>query len=164
MKVNSKKTIDEKYWTQITQVLKDNLILVLMVLHEQYGFSDRQRTVLDAVYEKAKLFDQMARDEILEIKTQHEREKYHKIIHEIIKLRAHAFMPPDIWDFFYNSSTPTFTETRAASSRKEKENARKEQLSLKQAMQMQVDLQAARGWAMNNSAYSTSIKSLEDMK
>ena len=157
MKVNSKKTADEKYWIQITQILEDNLILILMVLHEQYGFYDRQKTVLNAVYEKAKLFDQMARDEILEIKTQHEREKYHKTIHEIIKLRAHAFMPPEVWDFFYNSSPPTFSETRAASSRKEKEHARQEQLSLKQAMQMQTDLQAARGWAMNNENYSAAF-------
>ena len=158
MRANSSRAAAEKYWAQVTDVLEDNLILVLCCLREEFGFGEKRlNSLLDSVYAKAKEFNQMAKDEVLDIKTNEDRERFHSFTHELIKARAMEFMPREIYDFFYTAKKPTLSETRIASHTREKAEAQKERDNLKNVAEMQKKLQAARSWAQNNSGYNAAV-------
>lgn len=122
MKVNSEKAFREKNWRSIFETMEDNLLLVLDVLNEQYGFGEKRLLIfLKSVQDKAAQYNAMFEDSVFDNKTSSQREKYAAQLHEIIK-------------------------TRAKSERQKRKN---KQVSVTKAAELQNNLQAARAWAMS---------------
>lgn len=89
MKVNSEKAFREKNWRTIFETMEDNLLTVLDVLHEEYGFGEKRLlSFLQSVQNKAAQYNEMLDDGVIDDKTGGQREKYAAQLHEIIKTRA----------------------------------------------------------------------------
>lgn len=158
MKANSRCASAEKYWRSVLGTLSDNLVMVLMVLHEEYGFGEKRLSdLIEHVADKAVIFDEMIKDDVLDIKTSHDRELYYKSIHKIIEINAKAILPPDVYNVIYNAYMSSNQEVIRHKRATEKANAKKECIGMKQAAAMQQDLQAARSWAMDNQNYSAAF-------
>ncbi len=72
MKSNSNKAVFQKNWNAVIETLRDNLALVFLVLHDEYGFGrERIGNILDNMTEYAKQFDDWEEDGVLN----YEREK-----------------------------------------------------------------------------------------
>lgn len=145
MKVNSEKAFREKNWRSIFETMEDNLLLVLDVLNEQYGFGEKRLlTFLKSVQDKAAEYNAMFEDSVFDNKTSSQREKYAAQLHEIIKTRAKYQLPPSVVDIF-NQSAPTAAEL----DRSERQKRKNKQVSVTKAAELQNSLQAARAWAMS---------------
>lgn len=145
MKCNSNNVGAEKSWRQIIETMEDNVIITLQVLHEDFGFGEeRMNRLLDAILDKAQEFQQAVDDDVLDLKTNYEREHYHDKIHELIKTKAVGFLPTGIYNWFYNTPLPSVSSVR----REDKAKARrKNHVSLKEATELQQKMLAAKRYA-----------------
>lgn len=69
MKRNEPNIELQKAWNSVYENMEDNIALMLLVLHNEYGFG-RERIVklLDAMEEMAQKFDEYQQDGVLDIK------------------------------------------------------------------------------------------------
>lgn len=126
MKANSRCASAEKYWRSVLGTMSDNLVMVLMVLHEKYGFGEKRLSdLIESVADKAVIFDEMAKDDVLDIKTAHDRELYYSAIHKIIDVNAKAVLPPDVYNAIYNAYMSSNQEVIRHKRATEKANAKK---------------------------------------
>ena len=143
MKANSEKAFREKNWRTIFETMEDNLLTVLDVLHEEYGFGEKRlMQFLLSVQNKAAQYNEMLDDGVIDDKTGGQREKYAAQLHEIIKTRAKYQLPPSVVDIF-NQSAPTAAEL----DRSERQKRKNKQVSVTKAAELQNSLQVARAWA-----------------
>lgn len=145
MKANSEKAFREKNWRTIFETMEDNLLTVLDVIHEEYGFGEKRLlSFLQSVQNKAAQYNEMLDDGVIDDKTGGQREKYAAQLHEIIKTRAKYQLPPSVVDIF-NQSAPTAAEL----DRSERQKRKNKQVSVTKAAELQNNLQTARAWAMS---------------
>ncbi|MFR7724105.1 MAG: hypothetical protein ACLU2K_11850, partial [Clostridia bacterium] len=66
MKANSEKAFREKNWRTIFETMEDNLLTVLDVLHEEYGFGEKRLlSFLQSVQNKAAQYNEMLDDGVI---------------------------------------------------------------------------------------------------
>lgn len=121
MKAGNRRVQGEKYWKDVIEVLTDNMIVTMQVLHENFGFGEKRLALLlDLVHKKAKAFDEAAEDGVLDIRTQWEREQFHDQIHTLIMLKAKEFLPDEMMSIFCDIPTcgTVYAERNAADKRK----------------------------------------------
>nr|DAU71486.1 MAG TPA: hypothetical protein [Caudoviricetes sp.] len=148
MKSYSPKSNAEKFWGDVSETMVDNLVLVLHVLKEQYGFGDKRlRDFLDGVYAKARKFDEMIDDGVFEIKTEEDRKKYKDVLHNLIRVRSKSYMPADIYSLLYEDKMPTNQQARREAKQKRKAKAA---VSIKQAEALRNNMLECKGWWSNN--------------
>ena len=166
MKANTPDVAANKMFSQIHELIEDNLIMVLSVLHDEFGFGDkRTRQLILAVQERTEEYTQMAFDEVLEYKTAEDRRKLHKEVREILRVNALEWMPEDVYTYFFKSRLPTFADAKRNHKARTKAEERKQRVSLKRAAERQEQLQIARSWATNNTGYNAAVgKIKEDSK
>ncbi len=150
MRANSRQASAEKYWRQTMEVLEDNLVLMLMVLREEHGFGEKRiNSIITAVRDKARLFEEMAEDEVLETKTADIRAAYHEAFREIVRINAKALMPPDTYEYFFNTPLPMHSDVRRTAHMKDQVKTEQKKVSLKDAAELHNFMQAAQGYLKN---------------
>ena len=135
MKANSEKAFREKNWRTIFETMEDNLLTVLDVLHEEYGFGEK-RLMQFLLSRRAGRSQPAQRRPLCGAR--------HAQLHEIIKTRAKYQLPPSVVDIF-NQSAPTAAEL----DRSERQKRKNKQVSVTKAAELQNSLQTARAWAMS---------------
>ncbi|MBQ7783021.1 MAG: hypothetical protein IJ368_03545 [Oscillospiraceae bacterium] len=150
MWANSRQASAEKYWRHTMEVLEDNLVLMLMVLREEYGFGEKRiDNVITAVRNKAKQFEEMSDDEVLDIRTADIRAAYHEAFREIVRINAKALMPPETYEYFFNTPLPMHNDIRRTAHLQEKIKSEQKKVSLKEATELHSFMQAAQGYLKN---------------
>ena len=163
MKANTPDVAANKMFSQIHELIEDNLIMVLSVLHDEFGFGDkRTRQLVLAVQERTEEYTQMAFDEVLEYKVAEDRRKLHKEVREILRVNALEWMPEDVYTYFFKSRLPTFADAKRNHKARTKAEERKQHVSLKQAAELQEQLQIARSWATNNTGYNAAVGKMKE--
>lgn len=158
MKALSNDAAANKMFTQIHELIEDNFIMVLSVLHDEFGFGDkRTRQLIETVYQRTEEYTRMAFEETLEYNTAEDRRKYHKEVREIIRLNALEWMPPNVYAYFFQCRLPNYADAKRGHNARTKEYERRQHISIKDAASMQEQLQAARSWAQNNSGYNAAV-------
>lgn len=137
-----KYTEKEKWCNQLYKVLEDNLIVTAVVLHEYFGFGEKRiDDYMKAVQETAARFNEMAKDEVLDIKTDNYRRKYCEAYRAIIKTNSENFMPEEFHKAIFSGHTPTKREIEREVKLKNKE-LWKNSTSLAEAAELQAKMQA----------------------
>ena len=137
--MRAKNTDKEKFWNALYGCLIDNLCISLYVLHENFGFGEeRLERFVDATVKAAKQFEEWADDEALDIKTDDYRKKYREKHRELLCAATKNFLPDDFREMFFETRTPTDSEIV----RRVKADERKKTVSVKEAAEMQVRMQA----------------------
>lgn len=109
MKANRTKINAEKEWQSVMLTMQDNLLLVLDVLHTDFGFGkQRINAILEKMHVRAVQFDKWQADEVLDLKTAEIREQTvdEIVIRELLRVRMKGCLP----DWFYEqvfSAVPT---------------------------------------------------------
>ena len=100
MKANRTKINAEKEWQSVMLTMQDNLLLVLDVLHTDFGFGkQRINAILRKMHARAVQFDKWQADEVLDLKTAEIREQTvdEIVIRELLRVRMKGCLP----DWFY---------------------------------------------------------------
>ena len=114
MKANRTKINAEKEWQSVMLTMQDNLLLVLDVLHTDFGFGkQRINAILRKMHARAVQFDKWQADEVLDLKTDEIREQTvdEIVIRELLRVRMKGCLP----DWFYEqafSAVPTNHQMR----------------------------------------------------
>lgn len=96
MKANRAKINAEKEWQSVMLTMQDNLLLVLDVLHTDYGFGkQRINAILKKVATRAAQFDQWQADEVLDLKTAEIREQTvdETVLRDLLRVRMKGCLP-----------------------------------------------------------------------
>lgn len=163
MKANTTDAAVSKMFSQIHEMIEDNLIMILSVLHDEFGFGDkRTRQLILAVQERTAKYTEMAFDEILEYKVAEDRRKLHNEVREILRINALEWMPEDVYAYFFKCRLPTYADVKRNHNARIKATERKQRVSLKQAAELQEQLQIARSWATNNTGYNAAVGKIKE--
>lgn len=116
MKRNEPNIELQKAWDSVYENMEDNIALMLLVLHNEYGFGrERIAKILDSMTDMAKAFDEYQADEVLEYK----REKLTKgfldkdDLHKFLAVRLKGVIPEEYYDEFFCKTAPSNYEMRA---------------------------------------------------
>lgn len=116
MKANSPKSVQQKAWDTIKNVMNDNIAMMLLVLHNEYGFGrERIGKLLDEMTAMAKEFDEYQSDGVFEYK----REKLTgdflnpKSLHEFLKIRLKGVIPEEHYNELFGGTIHAFHEAQA---------------------------------------------------
>ena len=136
--MNAKKARLESYNNQLYDCLMQNMIMFMFILHEQFHFGeDRLTRCLTFIREYAQMFDDQARDGILEENIDDYRKKYRQNIREILKITTKNILPPDFYAEVFENRCPTRAETVSKYNRETKAKIAKTAVSFSQAAEMQ---------------------------
>lgn len=100
MKRNNSKIEFQKNWNTVYETMEDNLALMLLVLHDEYGFGrERIGKLLASMTETVKRFDEYQADDVLDIKRAELTENFLDVkdLHEFLKVRLKGVMPLVLW-------------------------------------------------------------------
>ena len=100
MKANRAKINAEKEWQSVMLTMQDNLLLVLDVLHTDYGFGQQRiNAILEKMHARAVQFDKWQADEVLDLKTAEIREQIvdEAVLRDLLRVRMKSCLP----DWFY---------------------------------------------------------------
>lgn len=151
MKHNESNINFQKNWNAVYKTLEDNLALMLLVLHDEYGFGrERIGKLLASMTETAKRFDEYQEDGILDIKREQLTDGFLDVkdLHEFLKIKLKGVVPEVFYnDLFYNA-TPAFHEAQA----KYKHNTQKQQkkVSFAEAAEIQSRVLAMKEFCKTN--------------
>lgn len=138
MKRNASKIEFQKNWNDVYETLADNLALMFLVLHNEYGFGrERIGKLLYAMQDMAKRFDEYQADGVLDIKRAQLTEEFLEAesLHEFLKIRLKGVVPDEFYNDMFCNAMPTFHEAQA----KYKRNTQKQQknISFSEAAEIQ---------------------------
>lgn len=131
MKANRAKINTEKEWQSVMLTMQDNLLLVLDVLHTDYGFGQQRiNAILEKMHARAVQFDKWQADEVLDLKTAEIREQIvdEAVLRDLLRVRMKGCLP----DWFYEQvfgAVPSNHEMR----QKYKRNTKNQNVKLSMA-------------------------------
>lgn len=126
MKRNNSKIEFQKNWNTVYETMEDNLALMLLVLHDEYGFGrERIGKLLASMTEMTKKFDEYQEDGVLDIKREQLTSGFldTKDLHEFLKIRLRDIVPEEFYNEMFHKTTSALYEAQA----KSKHNALKRQ-------------------------------------
>lgn len=116
MKCNMPKLSKEKNWMDCYANMRDNLLLILDVLHEEYGFGKKKLdNLLMKVHERVKEFDIWQAEDVIDYKTDEIQKRVltdEAALYEFLKHRAQNFLSEDAYNCFV-SSVPSDSQAQA---------------------------------------------------
>lgn len=108
----------QKAWDAVYENMEDNIALMLLVLHNEYGFG-RERIVklLDAMEEMSQKFDEYQQDGVLDIKRKKLTEGFvsEKDLRKFLQTRLKGVIPEEYYDKIFYSTTSALHEAQAKS-------------------------------------------------
>lgn len=135
----------KKNWNSVCQTIEDNLAMVLLVLHDEYGFGrERIGKILDSMTDMAKRFDEYHADEVLEYKRKELTGGFLDTddLHEFLKVRLKGVIPEEYYDEIFCKPAPSNYEMRAKYKRNTADM--KPGISLSEAAEIQSKMLAMR--------------------
>ncbi len=145
MKRNEPNIELQKVWDTVYSSMEDNIALMLLVLHDEYGFG-RERIIklLDAMEEMSQKFGEYQQDDVLDIKRRKLTEGFvsEKELRKFLQTRLKGVIPEKYYDEIFYSTTSAFHESLA----KSKHNSMKRQqtVSVAEAAEIQNKVLAMR--------------------
>lgn len=138
MKRNDSNIELQKAWNSVYENMEDNLAMMLLVLHNEYGFG-RERIVklLDAMEEMSQKFDEYQQDGVLDIKRKKLTECFvnEKDLRKFLQARLKGVIPEEYYDKVFYSTTSALRE--ALSKSKHNDIKRQQTVSVAEAAEMQ---------------------------
>lgn len=116
MKRNDSDIAFKKSWDAVCQTIEDNLAMMLLVLHDEYGFGrERIGKILDSMTDMAKMFDEYHADEVLEYKREELTKGFlnNGDLHEFLKIRLKGVIPEEYYDELFCKAAPSNYDMRA---------------------------------------------------
>ena len=133
-----KRAAQEKNNYAAYDVLINNLIISVLVLHEEFEFGkSRIEQYIAGIIEKVKWFDEMSRDGVADIKTAAERKAYQTQFREFLRISTKEYLPEELYREVFETNLPTAAEVACRSKIKEAELQRKTAVSVAKAAEMQ---------------------------
>lgn len=128
----------QKNWDAVCENMEDNLAMMLLVLHDEYGFGkERLAKLLNAMEEMAQKFDEYQEDGVLDIKRKELTKGFlsEKDLRKFLQTRLKGVIPEEYYNKIFYSTTSAMYEAQA----KSKHNAIKRQqtIPLAEAADMQ---------------------------
>lgn len=137
MKVKHKD--QNKFWNALYGVLVDNLLISIYVLHNNFGFGEeRVGRYIDATIEAAKLFEEWAADDVMDLNTEEGRKKYCEKHREFLKSATVGYLPENFRAEILEERTPTHAEINI----KYKNESKKSAITFSEAAELQTKMQA----------------------
>lgn len=131
----------ETWCNQLYNVLEDNLLVTVVVLHERFGFGEKRlMEFVDAVQETAAKFSEMIRDEVIDEKTDSYRHRYQQAFRGTLRATTENFMPDAFIKAIFGH-TPTKREIEREVKIKTREK-QKTAVTLSEAAELQAKMQA----------------------
>ena len=119
----------KKAWDAVCENMEDNLAMMLLVLHNEYGFGkERLVKLLDAMEEMSQKFDEYQSDGVLDIKRKSLTERFidEKDLRKFLQSRLKGVIPEEYYNKIFYSTTSAMYEAQA----KSKHNAMKRQQTI----------------------------------
>ena len=143
MKRNDSNINLQKAWNTVYESQMDNLAMMLLVLHDEYGFGrERIGKLLASMTEMTKKFDEYQEDGVLDIKREQLTSGFldTKDLHEFLKIRLSGVVPEEFYNEMFHKTTSALYEAQA----KSKHNAMKRQqtVPVAEAAEMQRKIHA----------------------
>lgn len=121
MKRNEPNIELQKAWNSVYENMEDNIALMLLVIHNEYGFG-RERIVklLDAMEEMSQKFDEYQQDGVLDIKRKKLTEGFinEKDLRKFLQARLRDIIPEEYYDKVFYSTTSALREALSKSKHK----------------------------------------------
>lgn len=109
--MRAKKARDESDNNRLYELLVDNLLVSVYVLHEYFGFGEKRLDdYITAVAAVAKRFDDDTRDGVLDFKTAAERARYRDKFKAYLRIMCKDFISEELYSTFFVDRTPTRSE------------------------------------------------------
>ena len=119
-------------------VLINNLIISVIVLHEEFGFGKcRMEQYIAGIIDRVRWFDEMSRDGVADIKTAEERKAYKAKFREFLRISTKEYLPEELYREIFETNLPTAAEVSCRSKIKDAEMQRKTAVSVAKAAEMQ---------------------------
>lgn len=152
MKRNEPNIELQKAWNSVYENMEDNIALMLLVLHNEYGFG-RERIVklLDAMEEMAQKFDEYQQDGVLDIKRKKLTEGFvsEKDLRKFLQARLKGVIPEEYYDKVFYSTTSALREAQAKS--KHNDRKRQQTVPVAEAAEIQSKVLVMRDFLKNGS-------------
>lgn len=137
--MRAKRAAFESGNNRIYELLVDNLIVLIYVLHNDFGFGEKRLdSYINAVMDAAKQFDEYARDGVLDFKTVAERVRYRDKFKEYLRIMCKDFVSDELYNAIFVDRTPTTAEVTCKAKRERDMFA----VSVAEAAKMQTIAQA----------------------
>lgn len=158
MKANSYEAAQQKAWKTIQNVMRDNIAMMLLVLHNEYGFGrERIKKLLDEMADMAERFDEYDNDGVLDIKRDELTKDFldENRLHEFLKVRLKNVIPEEHYEEIFGDGSAVFHEVRAKSKSKARERQKRQEISIATAAEIQSkvlamrDFQNTKGMVLN---------------
>ncbi|MCM1330850.1 MAG: hypothetical protein NC253_15625 [Ruminococcus sp.] len=149
MKANSYEAAQQKAWENIRGIMRDNIAMMLLVLHNEYGFGrERIKTLLDKMTDMAERFDEYDNDGVLDIKRDELTGGFinPKDLHEFLKIRLKDVIPEEYHDELFGNKSAAFHEVRAQSKSKARERRKRQAVDVATAAEIQQKILAMKNF------------------
>ena len=134
-------------------VLINNLIISVIVLHEEFGFGKcRMEQYIAGIIDRVRWFDEMSRDGVADIKTAEERKAYKAKFREFLRISTKEYLPEELYREIFETNLPTAAEVSCRSKIKDAEMQRKTAVSVAKAAEMQRAAQIYQDFLRDNAA------------
>ena len=140
MKSNSHAAQAEKSWRAVVETLENNLLICVIVLHEQYGFgAKRLSEFVAAVHKKSDEFDAELNDGVFEIRHSEDIRMYREQFRAILAVTLKGLLPHDMYTMFFTDPVDSFqTIRRNGRAEQKRENA----VTVREAQEMRAKMLA----------------------
>ncbi len=149
--MKSRRAQREKFHNDVYNVLVNNLVITLHVLHTEYGFGEKRlNDFLACVMEGVDRFDEMAADGIVTEKMAR-YQQYHEKIRHILKTATREYLPSEMYHAFFEENLPTTAQTDSKYKNLHREYDKKNAVSMAEAAQIQQAAQAFQAYMRDHS-------------
>lgn len=140
MKANSYEAEQQKGWNTIKSVMSDNIAMMLLVLHNEFGFGrERIGKLLDRMADMAEKFDEYDNDGVLSLKRDELTKDFldENRLREFLKVRLKGVIPEEHYNELFGNNAAVFHEVRAKSKSKAKERQKRQEVDVATAAEIQ---------------------------
>lgn len=131
----------------IYDIMINNLLLYMVVMHEKYGFGEKRLDeFLQAVVEKADEFEKMQIDETFDAKVGKEKERYMPQFRKLLCITGKSYIPKYFLSAAVKQKTPTFNDAARLRKKRERELSANSHVSLAEAERLQNFMKTVKGY------------------
>lgn len=161
----SKNAVLNKNQNAVYNIMITNLILAIVVLHEEFGFGkQRLEQYINAVVAKVDEFDEMARDSILDEKVKDIQKAYGDRFRELLRKTSAAYMPEELYKEIFHAPLPTYAQTSCKRKNDQREYDKRTAVSAEEAARLQEFMSAVRDYSTERSVLNEHNRAIEAYK
>lgn len=151
--MRARRAQQEKLHNIVYDILLNNLLTVMYVLHEDYGFgAKRSEEFISHLMEAVVKFDQHARSDTMELVVE-DINSYRQNLREILRITTKPYLPEEMYRQIFNQALPT----TASLNSKYKNAERQEALTMAEAAKLTERLDIYRDWLKEQNNENTNV-------